>query len=167
MSQFLILERYTTRIALGAAIVFLIAASGLSIFQVVTRFIFGSPSTWSEVAARSAMIWAVFMGIAPAFHHGAMISIEVVQTSLPRRAGQALIILSGLLSFVFFAVVFWQGWTMTERVLGQTMAGLEVSIAWAYAALPVGTLFALIAIPASIIRGLGQDPHAPIPEASP
>lgn len=165
MHIFLTIERATTRIALIAAVAFLLAASGLSIFQVLTRFVFGAPSTWSEVAARSSMIWSVFMGVAPAFHYGSMISIEVVQTSVPRRAGQALLVVSGLLSFAFFAFLFWQGWSMTERVAGQTMSGLRISIAWAYAALPVGALFALVAIPASTVRALqvGIRPHAPEP----
>lgn len=164
MHTFFRIERATTTIALAAAILFLVAASGLSIFQVVTRFVFGAPSTWSEAAARSAMIWSVFMGVAPTFRHGAMISIDVVQTALPRRAGQALYILAAALSFLFFAVLFWQGWSMTERVLSQTMAGLLISISWAYAALPVGALFALIAIPASALRALQHAPDPSTPE---
>lgn len=156
MKAFLRIERITTGIALAAAIFFLVAASGLSIFQVVTRFVFGSPSTWSEAAARSSMIWSVFMGVAPTFRHGAMISIDVIQTSLPRQAGRAVYLLAAALSFAFFVVLFWQGWNMTGRVLGQTMAGLRISISWAYAALPVGALFALVAIPASAVRALRQ-----------
>ncbi len=164
MQGLLHIERATSRLALVAAIAFLVAASGLSVFQVVTRFVFGSPSTWSEVAARSAMIWSVFMGVAPTIHHGGMISIEVVQTALPRRAGQMLHLLAAVLSFVFFAVLFWQGWSMTERVAGQTMAGLRISIAWAYAALPVGSAFALIAIPAAAVRALRTGPGRSDPE---
>jgi C4-dicarboxylate transporter, DctQ subunit len=35
---------------------------------------------------------------------------------------------------------------MVWRVRFQTLAGLEISIAWAYAALPSGALFSLIAV---------------------
>ncbi len=166
MQLFLSLERFTTRIALVAAIAFLVTASGLSIYQVLTRFVLGAPSTWSEVAARSAMIWSVFLGVAPAFAYGSMISIEVVQTALPRLAGRVLMVVSAALSLIFFAVVFWQGWAMTERVANQTVAGLQISISWAYAALPVGSLFALPAIAAALVRGLATDTPHTVTEAA-
>ena len=41
-----------TRIALWAAIAFLLIAVALAIFQVTTRFAFGRHSTWSEVITR-------------------------------------------------------------------------------------------------------------------
>ena len=56
---------------------FLIIAASLALYQVITRFVFASPSTWSEVITRSAMIWSVFLGVAVAFRHGAMISVEI------------------------------------------------------------------------------------------
>ena len=41
-------------------------------------------------------------------------------------------------------VLFWFGWIMAERVKFQEMAGLEVSISWGYAALPIGAAFAVL-----------------------
>jgi TRAP-type C4-dicarboxylate transport system permease small subunit len=41
-------------------------------------------------------------------------------------------------------VLFWFGWTMATRVQFQVMAGLEISMSYAYAAIPVGSAFAII-----------------------
>jgi TRAP-type C4-dicarboxylate transport system permease small subunit len=41
-------------------------------------------------------------------------------------------------------VMFWFGWTMAERVKFQEMAGLEVSMAWGYVAIPLGAVFAML-----------------------
>lgn len=147
------LERWTTSFAMTAAIVFLCIAGALAFFQVITRFVFDSPSTWSEVLTRSAMIWAVFLGAAPAFRHGGMIAMEIVQRSLPRRLGYALFVGANALSVLFFAILLWQGVAMTERVLGQTLAGVGISIAWVYAALPVGSALTVVALFAVLIRG--------------
>ncbi len=147
------LERWTTGLAMLAAIVFLCIAGALAFFQVITRFVFDSPSTWSEVLTRSAMIWAVFLGAAPSFRNGGMIAMEIVQRSLPGPLGRAVFIGANLLSMLFFAVLLWQGVAMTERVLGQTLAGVGISIAWVYAALPVGSALALVALAAVLIRG--------------
>ncbi|NJL30744.1 MAG: TRAP transporter small permease subunit [Phycisphaerales bacterium] len=45
---------------------------------------------------------------------------------------------------LFMGVLFWFGWGMAERVQFQEMAGLEISIAWGYAAIPVGGVFAIV-----------------------
>lgn len=83
MSFFLKIDDVTTGLARRLAILFLIIAASLALYQVITRFVFGAPSTWSEVVTRSAMIWCVFMGVSVAFRHGAMISLEIVQRMLP------------------------------------------------------------------------------------
>lgn len=157
MTLFLRLEAVTTRIALWGAIAFLVIAAALAMFQVTTRFVFGSPSTWSEVITRSAMIWSVFLGVAPAFREGTMIALEIVQRALPHRLGLALYQTSMALTLVFFAILFWQGWAMTERVARQTLAALEMSIGWVYAALPVGSVFVLIAVLGCMIRAARGD----------
>jgi TRAP-type C4-dicarboxylate transport system permease small subunit len=152
MRLFLRFEDITTGLALRLSISFLVIAAALALYQVTTRFVFGNPSTWSEVITRTAMIWSVFTGVAVAFRHGAMISVEVIQQVLPPRLGFSLFMLANALSVVFFCILFWQGWAMAERVAKQKLAALDISIAWAYAALPVGSLFIIIAILACMIR---------------
>ena len=159
---FLRLEDFTTGFALRAAIAFLLIAAGLALFQVITRFVFDAPSTWSEVITRSAMVWSVFLGVAVAFRHGAMISVDVIMNSLPHRLGLALYLASGAASLVFFAILAWQGYLMTGRVMSQKLAALEISIAWVYAALPVGSCFILVAIVAAMIRGASGGWSAPV-----
>lgn len=159
MHGFFRLETWTTRVALTGAILSLVAAASLAFFQVVTRFVFDQPSTWSEVLTRSAMIWSVFLGAAPAFRSGSMIAMEIVQRILPGRWGTALNLLANGLSLVFFSILFWQGIGMTRRVAGQALAALEISISWVYAALPVGSAFAVIAILACIGRELRRVDH--------
>ena len=157
MSLFLRLEAVTTRIALWAAIAFLLIATGLAMYQVGTRFVFARPSTWSEVMTRAAMIWSVFLGVAPAFREGTMIALEIIHRTLPHRLGLAMYQLSMLLTLVFFSILFWQGWAMAERVARQTLAALDISIAWVYAALPVGSVFIIIAVLGCMIRAARGD----------
>lgn len=157
MALFLRLEGITTRIALWGAIAFLVIAAGLAMFQVTTRFVFGSPSTWSEVITRAAMIWSVFLGVAPAFREGNMIALEIIQRALPRRLGLAVYQTSMVLTVVFFAILFWQGWSMALRVARQTLAALDMSIAWVYAALPVGSVFIILAVLGCMIRAARGD----------
>lgn len=157
MRFFLRLEDFTTGVALRLSITFLLIAAGLALYQVITRFAFGAPSTWSEVITRSAMIWSVFLGVAVAFKHGAMISVDMIQNTLPPRLGLALYVVASLGSLIFFSFLLWQGYLMTLRVIPQSLSALEISIAWVYAALPTGSVFILLAVLASIIRAVQGD----------
>lgn len=163
---FLRIESITTRIALWAAILFLVAAAGLTIWQVTTRFAFGRPSTWSEVIARSALIWSVFMGVPAAFREGTMIALEIIQRNLPRKLGLTLYQFSMVLTLTFFSILFWQGWSMTLRVQRQMLAPLDFTIAWVYVALPVGAVFIMIAVLGCMIRA-GQGHWPPVDEDAP
>jgi TRAP-type C4-dicarboxylate transport system permease small subunit len=152
MRLFLRFEDLMTGLALRVSITFLLIAAALALYQVTTRFVFGTPSTWSEVITRTAMIWSVFTGVAVAFRHGAMIAVEIIQQVLPPRLGLALFMTANSMSILFFSILFWQGWAMAERVANQKLAALDISIAWAYAALPVGSVFIIVAILGCMIR---------------
>ena len=167
LQLFLSVERQTTRLALLGAVLMLIVSVTLGFYQVMTRFVFDAPSTWSEVISRSAMIWCVFLGAAAGFRGGFMMSVEVIYKLVP---GRRLIWLEGLIAaccaLVLFVLIYF-GTAMTLRVQSQMLSGLEVSIAWAYAAMPVGASFALIAVVARLLaQAAGQEIIGPDVEES-
>ena len=75
---FLLLERWTTRIALVLACIMLAIAAALGVFQIVTRFILEQPAEWTEVLIRFSLIWMGFLGIPAAFRQGAMVSVDAL-----------------------------------------------------------------------------------------
>lgn len=143
---FLRFERLTTKIALVAAVAMLAISVSLGFYQVVTRFLLDQPSTWSEVIARSAMIWCVFLGAAAGFRGGFMMSVEIIYRLLPARRLIWLEALIAVCCVVVMLVLIYYGTAMAFRVKTQMLSGLGVSISWAYAAMPTGAAFALIAV---------------------
>ena len=159
-------ERFTTRLAHDAASLLLAVAACLAFYQVLTRFLLGLPSTWSEVAARSLMIWAVYLGISATFRQGAMIAVDLVFRYV---SGRMALVIYGLVTaacLIFLSVLGWHGWSMAERVKNQNLAGMEISIAWFYAALPVGATFAILALVARFLEILRDGPPERIDEVT-
>jgi|TARA_R110000851_G_scaffold271126_2_gene423716 TRAP-type C4-dicarboxylate transport system permease small subunit len=165
LQLFFSVERQTTRLALLGAVVMLAVSVTLGFYQVLTRFVFDAPSTWSEVISRSTMIWCVFLGSAPGFRGGFMMSVEVIYKLVPgRRLVWVELFIASACALVLLVLIYF-GIAMTVRVQSQMLSGLGISIAWAYAAMPVGAGFALIAVfarLASQIRGL--EPIGPVRE---
>lgn len=160
---FLRFERLTTWLAMVAAVVMLIVSVSLGFYQVVTRFVFDAPSTWSEVISRSTMIWCVFLGAAAGFRGGFMMSVEVIYKLLPTRRLIWLEVLIALCCAIVLLVLIYFGTAMTLRVRSQILSGLGISISWAYAAMPTGAAFALIAVLARLMaQACGRETIGPI-----
>ena len=174
-------ERLVFLVSLGTAMTLMAIMVGVSFYQVITRFVFEQPSTWSEVASRSMNIWMVYLGIVAAFRTGSLMAIEMLVRKL--RGTRRLVMLAAVtgVNLGVLGVMFWYGWDMTERVRFQTLAGVNnpftgggISIAWVYAAIPVGALLSMVSVMARAadevvrIRSRIADEHddTPVPNVA-
>lgn len=139
-------DRILTRIAVGLACLLLVLAAVFGLYQVLTRFLLQEPSTWSEVLVRTLLIWMVYLGCAGAFRQGALVAVDVLYVRTTGRARAVFDWAVTLMVLAFLGIALWFGIEMTWRVRFQNLAGLEISIAWAYAAIPVGAGFAILAV---------------------
>lgn len=144
---FLSIERFTTALSMLIACLMLATAAGLGMFQIITRFVLETPAEWTEVLIRFSLIWMVFMGIPMAFRQGAMVSVDVLYRWSGLRMKRVLDSVVALAALVLVTIIVWWGWDYANRGKVQSMIGLEdVSMFWAYIAMPVGALFSVLGI---------------------
>ncbi len=158
----LALDRLTTGLAAILACLALAVAVLAGLWQVFSRFATETPAVWSEALVRTALIWMVYLGISLALRAGALVSIDIAHR-LARGALQRALeaaALAGNLSLM--GIMFWFGWIMTERVAFQEMAGLEVSMSWGYAAIPIGAVFAMIGAIANFLDRRSEELEAAV-----
>ena len=149
---FLRIERFTSSLAMAGACLMLVVASALGMFQIVTRFVLEQPAEWTEILIRLSLIWMVFLGIPTAFRQGAMVSVDVLYRWAPPGIKRVFDYAVALAALVLIGVIFWWGWDYANRGKVQTMIGLEdVSMFWAYLAMPVGGVFAAIGIVGNLL----------------
>ena len=148
---FLAFERRLTSAIVAIACLLLGLASVLGMLQVLSRFIFNQPLTWSEVLIRMVIIWMVMFGVVVAFREGAQVSVDLMYR-LSGRYQRPLHCLITLISVLFLGVIIWYGIDIAWRVRFQEIAGLEfLPMSIGYAALPVGATFAIIAVIANYL----------------
>ena len=144
---FLKFERASTGLATVLACGMLATAAGLGLWQIVTRFIIERPAEWTEVLIRFTLIWMVFLGIPQAFRVGAMVSVDVLYRWSGQRLRRVLDTVVALAALVLITVLIVVGWQYALRGQVQSMMGLEnVSMFWAYLALPVGGIFSALGV---------------------
>jgi TRAP-type C4-dicarboxylate transport system permease small subunit len=143
--------------ALHVACALLATIACLGLWQVVSRFVLSQPSTFTEEAMRRLLIWMVMLGVVAAFRQGALVSVDLMlrlSTGAWRRFVRGLITVSSL---AFLAVLVWYGIDLSWRVRFQTFASMDISMGWAYAALPVGALLAMVAVVAHHVDPRNQE----------
>jgi TRAP-type C4-dicarboxylate transport system permease small subunit len=147
MKRFILqLDRVLTGLCLHVACVLLAVLACLGLWQVASRFVFAQPSTWTEESMRRLLIWMVMLGAVAALRSGAMVSVDLM-LRLSRGTWQATVrLLITTATLAFLATLVWYGIDLSWRVRFQTFASMELSMAWAYAALPAGALLAMVAV---------------------
>lgn len=127
-----------------AIAVFLASLAVILFVQVFLRYVLHSPLIWSEEVAKYLSIWVVFLGMAVAMRRMSLIAVEVIIQSVPEKARYAMRMLVLVLVGIFMAYLVYIGTVITLEASEQQFASMEVSMAVAYTAMPVGAFLTLL-----------------------
>lgn len=116
----------------------------LGVATVVFRFIIQSSLAFPDELIRYLFVWMIFLGSAVAFRRKMHAAIGIFVAKLPTAPKRLALLTSTVASAVFFVLIMWSGYHLTVRSAPQISPALEVSMAWVYAAIPVGMGFLLI-----------------------
>jgi TRAP-type C4-dicarboxylate transport system permease small subunit len=151
------LDRLTTGAAWAVACVLLAIISALGLWQVLARFVFSQPSTWTEESMRRLLIWMVMLGVVVAFRRGALVSVDLMLRTARGWWLQVVRWVITLTALAYLGVLVWFGINLVTRVRFQTFASMELSMGWAYAALPAGAALAMLAVVAHHLDPLNEE----------
>jgi TRAP-type C4-dicarboxylate transport system permease small subunit len=139
-------DRALARATETVAIALFLLIPILTAYQVVARFILQQPSPWSEAAIQMSMIWSTLLGFSILLRQGALLSMDFIEKRVPAR-------FLNLLSFVHFAaamalllVMLFAGLKLIGIVKTQRLAGLGISMAYAYGAVPAGAVISMLTL---------------------
>lgn len=165
------LSRGVDRLASGLTVVFLVVLVSAVMVQVVARYVFSSPPSWTEELARYAMIWAGLMGATMSFKR----RFDPVLFQAPEQRGTALTIAAGvvqsLVVLIYLLPILWHSFygpnmnaarsflTRHARMSADTMNFPTLLVA---VAVPLMIVFILIHLAA---RWCGDAPPPPPDEA--
>lgn len=106
--------------------IFIILATGMIFYEIVSRAFFNAPTTWSTELSIYAIIGSCFVGAAYALREDAHIKVDLLlhNVSVPLR--KAMLIISSLLGLLFSLIFTWFGWehVMQSIELGFTSTSL-------------------------------------------
>ena len=156
----LTLDRWITGAAWTLACLLLATISALGMWQVIARFVLSQPSTWTEESMRRLLIWMVMLGTVVAFRRGALVSVDLMLRTARGAWLTTVRWTITITALAYLGVLVWFGIGLVTRVRFQTFASMELSMGWAYAALPVGAALAMVAVIAHHLQPINEELEA-------
>ena len=129
-------------------------------WQVISRYGFSTPSSWTEEVARFMLIWIGVLGAAWAFRSGVHLGLDVLPKKLSGQPAQALKLFTVLVIVIFSVSVLIIGGgslVILTWELKQYSAVLGLPIAFVYSVIPVsGGLICFYAIATAMGHEIGD-----------
>ncbi|MFB3816980.1 MAG: TRAP transporter small permease [Candidatus Methylomirabilales bacterium] len=156
------LELVARGLELTISLTFLAVIVVAVFLQVLFRYVFEAPLSWTEELARTSLIWLTFVGAAVAVRRQAHFALALVVGRLPARFRPLWEAFLASLIVIFLVVLLYQGIQMLPLVHSQLSPSLELPMSYAYLAIPAGAALMLVHLGVALAEHLGViQPVAP------
>ena len=110
----------------------------LTTYQVIARYIFNSPSTWSEELVGYLFGWSTLFGATIVSGERGHMNIPILVDRFQPGMRKAFHILWEVVAFVFSATILvFGGWQVSNLAMGQQTSSLGVAVGVFYWAMPI------------------------------
>lgn len=134
---------------LAAAALLVLLMVAIILFDVIARSFFDAPTVWAFDVVRFALLYATFLGLAPALASGSHVVVDMFDPLLPRVIRPAIPFLATGLTLVFGAILFWHIAGLAREAFADgriAQATIAVPEKWVWLPAPIGSaLFVAVA----------------------
>lgn len=140
------------RVVSGLVIVVFAAIVVVVFSQVISRFVFNAPFSWSEELARYLQVWLILLTSAAVLRKGLHLAVDYAVHALPPRAKRFLRIVNLGFIIFFLLVVLISGSMLIAATVSQKTPALQMPMWLVYLALPVGGFLMLLEAVALLLK---------------
>jgi len=134
------------RICSVISIILLVSVILLIFLQIISRYVFSSPYSWTEELARYIFILLSFLGASLALRRYELVAIEFVINKIKTKSRHIIKIISSTLPILFILVFIRSGFIIINLAkMGKTMSpSLQIPMYTIYYIFPFSGMFMLI-----------------------
>ena len=121
-------------------VLFLVLLTVLVLAQIVMRYVFVNPMTWSEELCRTLFVWSGFLSIGYCVRKGTTICLDTVRNLFPPAIRRLFLCTSSLIMIVLLSYLLYGSIQLVESMAkrGTLMAGMQIPMLWLYAVPMIG-----------------------------
>lgn len=157
------LKATLTRILGVVSVILFAVLVCVTVWQVFTRQVLHSPSTWSEELSKILFVWLAFAGSAFLFGERGHIAVDFIARKLPLSAQRILQVIVQIVILVFAVLaMIWGGYLASSIAWNQQMTALPLTLGWVYVVIPIaGVFIAIFAVMDMVAVATGREPAYP------
>jgi TRAP-type C4-dicarboxylate transport system permease small subunit len=106
--------------------------------EVISRYVFNFSIFFVDGAAKLLLLWFFLLGAGIALRYGAHVGFELLINALNPKVKLTVLVAGQCLALLFFLQMVWGGLFYLEPASLQSEPTLNVSLFWAFLAVPVG-----------------------------
>ncbi len=132
-------------------------------WQVLSRFVLSTPSSFSEELARFLLLWIGFLGAAYAYRKFAHLGLDILTANLKGTAKFVAERFSDSVTFLFSAIIMVYGGVKIMNLtleLNQLSAALQIPIGYIYSVIPLSGLLICIFAVERLLHGRPEPDHS-------
>lgn len=143
-----------------AVVIVMMAIVVVTVFsEVMARTFFGRSLVVTEEIGRYLMIWVAMLAVALVAADEGHMRINLLTDSVSPRVGSVLDILADFLVIGFLAVFVYLSTIILPNMQRSGTVTLGISMAWVYAAMPVGGALTTLVVAARCTQRILRFPH--------
>ncbi|WP_077210645.1 TRAP transporter small permease [Bacillus dakarensis] len=120
--------------------------------QVISRYVFGNPFTWSEELGRYTFVWMSFLGMAVGMKYGSHIALDILEKKLKGVSQKTIILFNNLLLSVFGFLLTYSGFQLVQLGARQTSPSLGIPMQYVYMVIPISGIILLYFVISNTIQ---------------
>ena len=138
IAKFLDSHMVSTRKFTKAIIVSIFSVQVLVVFsQVVWRFVFNNPFSWSEELARYLQVWLIMLTAVVCLRKGRHLAVDYMTHVLPFKLTKGLMFITFGFTMLFAGVVIIYGINLIAITINQKAPALQIPIMIVYLVFPI------------------------------
>ena len=151
----------------GLAGLSLVVMTVLTTYQVITRYIFNAPSTWSEELVGYLFAWSTMFGAAAITGERGHMNIPVIVDLFPAGVRKIFHVFGELVALLFSAIILvYGGFTVSSLAMGQMTSSLPVAVGFFYWVMPICGILMVMYSVLNIVDIIKGDSEAALDEAA-
>lgn len=116
----------------------------LQVFLRYFTFLSMRPFAWGDEIVRLSSIWVIFLGVSVGIRENSHFAVNLFLNKIPSAKLRSLADrVLDIMAIIVFGIIAYQGFLYTSTNVTSLLQNIHISMAWFYAAIPVGSLLCL------------------------
>ena len=122
--------------------------------QILFRYIFNSPLSWTEQLSRFFFIWMMCLSVPVLFYKKDFMAFDLIQNKIPEPARSIIVILVKIAIVAFAVFWFYGSVTLIAGTLNKMTSGVKMHIYWLYSAQSVASALVVWVMSTQVVHDI-------------